>query len=202
MSQWYVVSNNQPIGPLGQLEIQQRVLGGEFNNDTLVCRVGASERTPLGSDGLLRAAPPRLPGIGAAPARNDSSWDVAATARYHRSTMYFLTGMLGCLLAVILASMAAPQDAGGGGLVFVLAGLYWVCALAALVFLFLTLLAMRVHVVMAVLTALLVLIPCISLITLLVASQVIQSRLKSAGLHVGFFGVSPADLARIGTRPR
>ena len=51
---------------------------------------------------------------------------------------------------------------------------------------------------LAVLLALLMLAPCISLVVLLVVSARATSTLRAAGIHVGFLGVSAAERARLG----
>jgi hypothetical protein len=186
MSQWYVVRDNQPVGPLGKLEILHGVQTGEFNRSTLVCRVGASEWSPLGDDELLRApsAPPPPPSGGPRPSGASQPWDVVATARNHRFMLMCLVGMLGSLLGIAFMVGMRSESAS----LFSIP--YWICAIAAVVFACLTLSAMRVHVALIVVSAILLLAPCIGLITVLVISQVVQQRLRSAGLKVGFFGVS------------
>ena len=193
MSQWYVVRDNQPIGPLGRLEILQRVQTGEFNRSTLVCRVGASQWSPLGEDELLHApsAPPRVPPsapppppAARRPAESAKPWDMVATARNHRFLMLCLVGMLGSFLLVLFIT-AVERDSAP-----LFAIPYWLCALTAVVFACLTLAAMRVHVALIVLAAIFLLAPCIGLVTALVISVVVQQRLTSAGLRVGFLGVS------------
>lgn len=185
MSQWYVVRDNQPIGPLGQLEILQRVQTGEFNRNTLVCRVGANGWSPLGDDELLRApsaSPP--PPAARRPSSDAQSWDVVATARNHRFMLLCFVGMLGSLLATAVMTIMGSESA------WVFSIPYWACVIAAIVFACLTLSAMRVHVALIVLAAIFLLAPCIGLVTVLVVSQVVQHRLRSAGLKVGFLGVS------------
>jgi len=186
MSQWYVVRDNQPVGPLGKLEILHGVQMGEFNRSTLVCRVGASEWSPLGDDELLRApsAPPAPPRGGPRPSGAAQPWDVVATARNHRFMLLCFVGMLGSLLAIAVMTAIGSESA------WVFSIPYWACAVAAIVFACLTLSAMRVHVALIVLAAIFLLAPCIGLVTVLVVSQVVQHRLRSAGLKVGFLGVS------------
>jgi hypothetical protein len=57
---------------------------------------------------------------------------------------------------------------------------------------------MRTNVGLIVLAAILMVAPCINLVTLLVLSQVIQSRLKSVGLRCGLLGVSETNLSAAG----
>ncbi len=54
---------------------------------------------------------------------------------------------------------------------------------------------MRANVGLMVLCAILLIAPCINLVTLLVLSQVIQRKLKSVGLRCGLLGVSEARLS-------
>ena len=189
MSQWFVLKNNQPTGPFDLASMQQRVRNGELNAQTMICRVGGSEWVQLGRDELLRGAsappPPRMGSVAPAGA---PAWNVVATARSHRFLMLCLVGMLLSIIGVALMTAAGSESAA------LLAIPYWACAIAAVVFSCLTLSAMRVHVVLIVLAAVLLLAPCIGLITLLVISLTVQSRLRSVGLSVGFLGVSADSL--------
>ena len=189
MSQWFVLKNNQPTGPFDLASMQQRVRNGELNAQTMICRVGGSEWVQLGRDELLRgASAPPPPRMGSMAPAGAPAWNVVATARNHRFLMLCLVGMLLSIIGVALMTAAGSESAA------LLAIPYWACAIAAVVFSCLTLSAMRVHVVLIVLAAVLLLAPCIGLITLLVISLTVQSRLRSVGLSVGFLGVSADSL--------
>ena len=197
MSQWFALKNNQPVGPLDLDAMQQRIRAGEFNASTMVCRVGGTEWSPLGEDDLLRSAsagtrsaPPPLSAPGAA-----AAWDVAATARNHRFVMYCLLGMIGSIAVMTMLGLA-----GGAPLIPLLWLPYGASAIAALVFMCLTLIAMRMHVGLIILFAVLMLVPCVGIITLLVVSQIVQAKLRSAGLKVGLLGVSARDVEAAGFR--
>jgi len=195
MSQWFVLVNNQPTGPFDLASMQQRVRNGELNARTMICRVGGSQWVQLGSDDLLRgASAPPPPRIGAMPPGGAPAWNVAATARNHRFLMLCLVGMMLSFIGLALLAVAGSQSAS------LLAIPYWASAIAAVVFSCLTLSAMRVHIALIVLAAILLLAPCIGLITLLVISLTVQSRLRGVGLHVGFLGVSPDSLKARGYR--
>lgn len=199
MNQWFALKNNQPVGPFDLPAMQQRIRSGEFGAGTMVCRVGGTEWSPLGEDELLRAAGTRTaPSPVRAPmsaSGAESAWDVAATARNHRFVMYCMLGMIGSIAAILMLGLA-----GGEALVALLWLPYAASAIAALVFMCLTLIAMRVHVALIILSAVLMLVPCVGVIALLVVSQIVQARLRSAGLKVGLLGVSASSVEAAGFR--
>lgn len=195
MSQWFVLENNKPTGPFDLASMQQRVRKGELNAKTMICRVGGSEWVQLSTDELLRPpAAPSAPRVRTSPTGGESTWDVAATARNHRFLMMCFVGMLLSLIGILIMSLAGSQSAG------LLSFPYWGCAIGAMVFTCLTLVAMRVHVALVIVAAVMLLAPCLNIIVLLVISQMVQSRLRGAGLVVGFLGVSPDSLQARGYR--
>lgn len=209
MTEWYVLRDNNPIGPFDLPTMQRRLAAGELDARTLVCRVGAGEWSPLGQDDAFRTLgapppppPPRpqfapKPTYGGRQRSGDIGWDVWATAKYHRFLLLCLLFMLVSYFATVATTVAAPTGAAS----FIPGLFYLGSALASVVFGCLTLSAMRKPLPVIILFGVLLVIPCISLITLVVLSQMVLARMRSVRVPVGFFGVRRADLEAAGFRP-
>lgn len=203
MNQWFVLQNNQPVGPLDHESMRSRIASGEFNATTLVCRVGATSWSPLGQDAMLAgpsAPPPPYGSPAPPPPLGTTPWNVHGTAKNHRIMMYCLLAMLVLTFVMLFAGYNNSIL-----LLNVMAVLYLIAAIMTVVFTCITMAAMRVHVGLIILCAVFLLVPCASLITLIVLSQIIQAKLRSVGLKVGlkvgFLGVSPKALEAAGFRP-
>lgn len=111
-------------------------------------------------------------------------------ARYQRYIMYALLANLGLSIGA-----GATQGAAGGNLVLALAILAAAVAIALFSIVAMFMLANTLHnPVVGVLCAILVIIPCISLITLLIINQQATGYLSSRGVKVGFMGVNPDSI--------
>ena len=114
-----------------------------------------------------------------------------SVARYQRYVMFALLANIG----LNVGSFAIQGVAGGGnlGLAVAILAAALVVALFSIVAMFL--LANALHnPVVGVLCAILMIIPCISLITLLVINQQATSYLTTRGVKVGFMGVDPNSI--------
>ena len=111
-----------------------------------------------------------------------------SVARYQRYVMYALLANLG----LNIGSFAIQGAAGGGGLGLALAILAAALVIAVFSIVAMFLLANTLHnPVVGVLCAVLMIIPCVSLITLLVINQQATGYLNAWGVKVGFMGVDP-----------
>ena len=113
-------------------------------------------------------------------------------ARYQRMVMYALLANLGLNIGAI-AIQSATRGQGGLAVAFAILAAALAIAIFSIVAMFL--LANSLHnPVVGVLCAILMVVPCLSLITLLVINQQATSFLKSRGVRVGFLGADPNSI--------
>lgn len=199
MTMWYVQREGQAIGPIDAEGARKLCQGGELRHGTLVCRVGDQAWSRASADAELvriieHGAPTTPPLASMAPppsVASLSSWDVRKTAIAHRNSLILL--LISIPVTVIwLGTLRSP----GASLLVSLVSLG--LSIGMIVCICKALSAMRTNVGLIVLTAILLIAPCINIVTLLVLSQVIQRKLKSAGLQCGLLGVSNAKLSAAG----
>lgn len=115
-----------------------------------------------------------------------------SVARYQRLVMYALLANLGLNIGAMVMQ-AATQ--GQGGIVVAFAILAAALAIAVFSIVAMFLLANTLHnPVVGVLCAILMVVPCLSLITLLIINQQATAFLKSRGVRVGFLGADPNSI--------
>ena len=195
MTMWYIQQQGTAVGPIDIAGMSRLHAEGRLKADSLVCKVGeaawsrASSRAELAHHfGTGAAAPPLAL---AAPPPPTVEWNVRRTATAHRTLLLLLLASLPVTI-MVLATL-------GSQMINLVASLISLTlSVAMIIYLCKALTAMRTNVGLIVLAAILMVAPCINLVTLLVLSQVIQSRLKSVGLRCGLLGVSETDLSAAG----
>jgi hypothetical protein len=195
MTMWYVQQQGTAVGPVDIAGMSQLHTEGRLKPDSLVCKVGeaswsrASSRAELAHHfGTGAAAPPLS---SAAPPRLTVEWDVRRTATAHRKMLLLFVASIP-VTVVFLATLGFPLI----NLVVSLINLS--LSVGLIIYLCKALTAMRTNVGLIVLSAILLVAPCINIVALLVLSQVIQSRLKSVGLRCGLLGVTEPKLSAAG----
>ena len=203
MTSWYAHIDGKPVGPLDLQGLSALSAAGQLSASTPVCVVGANQWVRAESDAQVASI---LAGTGGA-SRASMDWDIFATAKYHR---LFLFSLFGNVVANVLLT-AVPLIAEGtrgqepSVALLVLAPMSLLVALAVtaigITLTVLMLRAMQTSVAMIVVASILLLAPCINLLTMLVISQAVQRRFKSVGVSVGFLGVRRDTLLAAGFSP-
>ena len=195
MTMWYVQQQGTAVGPIDIAGMSRLHAEGRLKPDSLVCKVGeaawsrASSRAELAD--LFRTGAATPPLASASPPPPIVDWDVRRTATAHRKMLMLFVASIP-VTVVFLATLGFP-------LINLLASLInLTLSVGLIIYLCKALTAMRTNVGLIVLCAILMVAPCINLVTLLVLSQVIQSRLKSVGLRCGLLGVSETKLSAAG----
>jgi len=203
LTTWYIQHEGQAIGPVDAEGARKLYQAGGLGHGTLVCRVGGKAWTSASSDAellvILRGRSVATPLIEKTllvpPPPASTDWDVRKTATAHRA-------MLLLLLASLPLQIVFIMIAGGGRhseLAILIPGLAcFALSVGMIMFACRALSAMRVDVGLIVVSSILLLAPCIGLITLLVISQVIQGKLRSVGLTCGLLGVPKDKLSAAG----
>lgn len=193
MSSWYAQNDGRAVGPLDLEGLRRLAAGGQLTAATPICRVGAAAWGRADADpevaGLFaQAMQVNVPSVG---------WDVFRVAKYHRIFLYMLLANI-VVSGLSLALASRIGIAGQLGL----GGLLLVVGAAMIVINILMQVALRTHVVLIVLGSILLLAPCIGLITMLVISQSVQKRFAALGLSVGFMGITRDKLIAAGFVPQ
>ena len=195
MTMWYVQQQGTAVGPIDIAGMSRLHAEGRLKPDSLVCKVGeaawsrASSRAELAHHFRTGAAAPPL--ASAAPPRPIVDWDVRRTATAHRTLLLLLVASFP-VTVVVLTTLGLPA-------INLLASLINLSlSVGMIIYLCKVLTAMRTNVALIVIAAILMVAPCINIVTLLVLSQVIQSRLKSVGLRCGLLGVTEPKLSAAG----
>ncbi len=199
MSMWYIQRDGQAIGPVDAEGARKLFQTGGLKHATLVCRVGDQVWSRASSDAeLLRilepgipTTPPLVPTAPPPSVASTTSWDVRKTATAHRKALILFC----CSMPVALVWLRTLDSPGVSMLVSLV---NIALSIGMIVCICKALSAMRANVGLIVLCAILLIAPCINLLTLLVVSQVIQRKLGSAGLRCGLYGVSEAKLSAAG----
>lgn len=110
-------------------------------------------------------------------------------ARYQQWVLYALLGNILVNVGMIAAASAGMQNVSNGiavfiGLPVVLCGMPAIFLLARALY----------HPAVGVLCAILMIVPCISLLTLLIVNGKATSHLQARGIKVGFMGVNPETI--------
>jgi hypothetical protein len=199
MTMWYIQRDGQPIGPVDAEGAKKLCQAGGLGHATLVCRVGDQAWSRASSDDelirllepWLRAAPP-IGSMAPPPSvAGINNWDVRKTATAHRTMLLLLLASMPVTVLNFATLESSPTN-----LIVALVSLS--ISVGMIVFTCKALSAMRTNVGLIILTAILLLAPCINFFTLVVLSQVIQRKLKTVGLTCGFLGVSKSDLSAAG----
>ncbi len=196
MIMWYIQREGRTIGPVDAEGARKLCQTGGLKHATLACRVGDQAWSRASSDAeLLRILEPGIPttpslaSMAPPPSvASTTSWDVRKTATAHRTALIlFLISIP--VTGVWLGTLRSPS----ANLLVSFVSL--ALSIGTIVYICKALSAMRANVGLIVLCAILLIAPCINLVTLLVLSQVIQRNLKSVGLRCGLLGVSEARLS-------
>ncbi len=199
MSMWYIQRDGQAIGPVDAEGARKLCQTGGLKHATLVCRVGDQVWSRASSDAeLLRILEPGIPttpplaSMAPPPSvASTTSWDVRKTATAHRKAL-----LLFCFSIPVASVWLRTLKSPGASMLVSL--VHIALSIGMIVCICKALSAMRANVGLIVLCAILLIAPCINLVTLLVLSQVIQRKLKSVGLRCGLLGVSDDKLSAAG----